>query len=314
MVPSHELAQQVVSVAKDLAHHAKFRCAQASKEHCERIFETPLDILVGTPAQIAWHRDQGQVTMKAIKHLVIDEADTLLEPDFVDRIEPLLSQLELDTAVLVMATVPKRALNKAKRLFPKLQLIVAPGLHSPIPKVRQHFVQTCDKFTALLDILKKLPEAQSALVFCHSIPKAERLFKLLSEHVPSPDHSKNIPLPSLLHGGMTLSGRASILSAFMNKKCSLLVTTDLAARGWDTPPHLRYVIQYDFAGSLAEYLHRAGRVGRCTASPSKDVSSGDVSVRGGRMISLVGSRDRRLAEIVMLATKQRRSFSNLQAL
>ena len=217
MVPSHELAEQVVNVAKDLAHHAKFRCAQASKEHVDRIFGTPLDILVGTPAQIAWHVDQGQVAVKAIRHLVIDEADTLLEPDFVECIEHMLPRLELDTAVLVMATVPRRALTKAKTLFPRMQTIVAPGLHSPIPAVKQHFIRTTDKFASLLGILQKVPEAHSALVSVTLQPRQRDSLP------PSPSTSlhliipRSIPLPSLLHGGMTLAGRASILDAFVDK-------------------------------------------------------------------------------------------------
>ena len=102
-------------------------------------------------------------------------------------------------------------------------------------------------------------------------------------------------LPSLFHGNLPPIQRASIIEKFTTGDINILVCTDLAARGLDTP-WVNHVINFDFPRSLQDYLHRAGRTARAG--------------RGGIVTSFVTAKDRALFEYIELAAKQRRIFSD----
>lgn len=310
VVPSHELVEQVTRVAKRFSHRMKLRCVGAAspkdKLHFDRLLASPIDLLVGTPGQLV--RLDGHLAFTSVRHFVIDEGDTvLMETDFMEAIHKLFPAAQLasmSTAVVAMATVPKMAIDKAKSLFPSIKLLSADGMHRPLANTRHHFIRTANKLESTIDLLRH--SHQHTVIFCHDHRRAERLYDFLST-------VEGINPPSLLHGGMTVSARKSILAAFSQPpsptspsspstassseaSCTTLVCTDLAARGWDTPPHVRRIIQFDFAGSLSEYLHRAGRVGRTGHK------------KGARAISLIGRRDKRLAEVIQMAVRQRHSL------
>jgi len=117
-------------------------------------------------------------------------------------------------------------------------------------------------------------------------------------HTSTPSHSQSQSLsvlPSIFHGNLPPMQRASIIEKFSSGSIRVLVCTDLAARGLDTP-WVNHVINFDFPRSLQDYLHRAGRTARAG--------------RGGAVTSFVTGKDRALYEYVELAAKQRRILSD----
>lgn len=342
-VPSHELAAQVLATAKQLSHVCKMRCVEAwnpqDNLHAQRALSSPIDLVIGTThelLQLILKKDKDKAACKtdALKHLVVDEGDSMLvDDDFRKDLRALVEALPkpLPFVCVMSATVPKVAIEKARALFPSISLIHTPTVHCSVPGIKEKFVWASglDRFQHLISTLGDFfapknkenekclekgkgskddgeraeinddarKDRRSVVVFCHGARKASILYQNLHNHLAQQQHDDNdgnvdFPPPALLHGGLSSKARASILSAFAASSSRLLITTDLASRGWDCPPQCRLLIQYDFAQSPADYLHRIGRVGRMGQLP------------GARCVAYLGSRDRRLSEIVGLAAKK----------
>ena len=284
ILPSHELCQQVFEAAKFLSHHFKLRVRLAAEKYDKA------DLLIGTPHKVM------QVKPKV---LVLDEADTLLgDSEFYGQLRETIAGTKHVT--FVMATLTKMALKRAKKCSGKdLRVLAAPNLHIPKSEAVKHsFIRTQDKLGETLRLLARLRPPYSAIIFCYSAAKARRLHERLGEAFISKQITCS---PSLLHGGLTSTGRASILAAFALGDSQVLVTTDLAARGWNPPSSLRLIIQFDFAGTLGEYLHRVGRLGRCKP---------DGTLTRGNVVSLITKRDAFLAALIRGALCRQQALSH----
>lgn len=313
LVPTHELVLQVFRTAKALSHHCRLRIAWDLRALHRR--GSPADIVVTTPGRLQDALATGELRTSALRHVVVDEADTLLGAEPGDAMhvllaQPLLAQLRSFTAV--SATVPSRLHRSLARLFPtQLHVVTLQGLHAPAPAVRQRFIRIAEpgaaKAQRCLQLLVDDPGAR-VLVFCRSVARATQLHRYLctalagsgapgvpvnTAHVHSQSQPTPPPsvLPGLFHGTLPPVQRDAVWSKFARGHIRTLIATDLAARGLDTP-WVSHVINYDFPRSSLDYLHRIGRTARAG--------------RGGRATSFVAARDRDLAAFIQLAARQRR--------
>jgi ATP-dependent RNA helicase DDX28 len=188
---------------------------------------------------------------------------------------------------------------------------MTPGLHATLPALRQRFLTIHQpgnaKMQETLKFVLEKPTSQ-ILVFCNKLVKAESLHKYLCEKLvdstttstttTTSATTENLSvqtLPAIFHGNLPPVQRASIIEKFASGAIRVLICTDLAARGLDTP-WVNHVINFDFPRSLQDYLHRAGRTARAG--------------RGGAVTSFVTGKDRALYEYIELAAKQRRILSD----
>lgn len=235
------------------------------------------------------------VKMTALKRIVVDEADTLFSAEFATEVKQILALgSPKDLRVLATSATITRQLQKTLTgLFPEIKIHMTAGLHAALPALRQRFLTIHQpgnaKMKEALRIISEEPNSR-IIVFCNKLVKAESLHQFLCDSL-----SDAPVLPALFHGNLPPIQRASIISKFASGDIRVLVCTDLAARGLDTP-WVNHVINFDFPRSLQDYLHRAGRTARAG--------------RGGAVTSFVTGKDRKLFEYIELAAKQRRILSD----
>ncbi|KAF6266680.1 P-loop containing nucleoside triphosphate hydrolase protein [Scenedesmus sp. NREL 46B-D3] len=295
--PTKELTEQIASVAKSLCHHAKFRavCCNANtgmSAQAQRM-AGPVDMLVATPQRLLQHQEAGNVALGDVQWLVIDEADTMFDQGFGEDVTKLLGMLRNKQppvqVVLVSATMTKAVKRLADAQLPNLLRLEASGFHRPTAGARQEFrvlPPGGDKLQMLLELLQAdVAKRRKVLVFCGSLDSCRAV-----------EHScADRDLPTVCyHGDMPLAARKESMALFAGSALvpdadapSIMVATDLAARGLDFPGSIDHVINFDFPGNAIDYLHRSGRTARAGAK--------------GLVTSLVGPRDRRLATAIQYA-------------
>ena len=208
-----------------------------------------------------------------------------------------------DLRVLATSATITRQLQKTLTgLFPDTKIHMTAGLHAALPALRQRFITIHQpgnaKMKEALRIIVEEPNSR-IILFCNKLVKAETLHGFLCDSlVESKEATTTVTpsvLPALFHGNLPPIQRASIISKFASGDIRVLVCTDLAARGLDTP-WVNHVVNFDFPRSIQDYLHRAGRTARAG--------------RGGAVTSFVTGKDRKLFEYIELAAKQRRILSD----
>uniref|UniRef100_A0A8C3S3K8 DEAD-box helicase 28 n=1 Tax=Chelydra serpentina TaxID=8475 RepID=A0A8C3S3K8_CHESE len=229
------------------------------------------DLLVSTPGALCKALRKRMVRLERLCCLVLDEADTLLDPTFLDLVEEVLMQAPIaqspkeladqwDTKtqlVVVGATFPQglgQLLSKVTNLG-RFTTLTSQNLHHLLPHVQQKFIRIkgSDKASELLQLIKDQgPASGAVLVFCNNASTVNWLGYILDDH-----KIKHLRL----QGQMPAAMRAGIFTTFQKGQRDVLICTDLASRGLDTS-HVELVVNYDFPSTLQDYLHRVGRVGR----------------------------------------------------
>ena len=257
VVPSRELAMQITQVAKKMGTGLKITaCYGGHKREIEEndLVEPPA-IIVGTPGRLGDHFRRGNITVETIRFLVLDEFDKSLELGFQDEMQFILGSLpHIKTKILTSATdsveVPAFVGLKDPQ---KLDYLSGESASTALD-VRV-VSSDRDKLETLFKLICALGNRLS-IVFCNHREAVERISNYLSE--------KGIT-NEFYHGGMEQYERDSALSKFRNGTTSLLITTDLAARGLDIP-HIRYILHYHLPLNEESFTHRNGRTARMYAS------------------------------------------------
>jgi len=245
----------------------------------------PVDVVVATPGRVIDHLRRKSLRLDAVKSVVLDEADEMLDMGFADELDEILKALpaERQTA-LFSATLPPRIAKLAEtHLTNPVRVRIQPKATSPgsLPKIRQtaYMVPRSMKELALARVLE-VEAPHSAILFCRTRLEVDRLSELLARH----GHAV-----AALHGGLTQEQRDRVLQRFKGEKVQMLIATDVAARGLDVE-HLSHVVNYDLPTSPEPYVHRIGRTGRAG--------------REGVAISLFEPRELRLLRNIERVTGQ----------
>lgn len=261
LVPTRELAMQV---AEAIHGYGRILGASVLPIYGGQSFEPQLrrlkrgvDVVVATPGRAHDHLRRGSLKLDGVTALVLDEADEMLDLGFADDLEALLGQTPKGRqTMLFSATLPERVMQIARRhLTDPLEVRVGRErvAAGALPRVRQtaFLVDRAHKAAALARVLD-LEAPTAALVFCRTRSDVDELTAKLGARGYRPE---------AIHGGMSQEQRDRVMKLFRANNTSLLIATDVAARGLDID-HLSHVINYELPGTAESYVHRIGRVGR----------------------------------------------------
>ncbi len=261
LAPTRELAAQIgASFAKygrgsGLRHHVIF--GGVGKMPQKTALKNGLDILVATPGRLLDLMGEGFVDLSRVCHLVLDEADRMLDMGFLPDINRIMDKLPKDRQTLMFsATFPDSIARLTGRMLRDPQRISVGAIEKPVDTVRQTLypVRQEHKTRLILEILSNEDPA-ATLVFLRTKIRTETLGHVLKK--------KGFKVAQL-HGDRSQSQRQQALDGFRKGKYDILVATDVAARGLDIEG-VTHVFNYDIPLNPEDYIHRIGRTARAKA-------------------------------------------------
>ena len=258
LVPTRELALQAAEEL--LSYNREKRLSitaiyggAAMSEQLRRLAKG-IDIVVGTPGRVLDHIRRGTMKLENVRYLVLDEADEMLNMGFREDMELILGQIpgEHQTA-LFSATMPKPILEITDRFQKDAKIVKVAAKELTIPLVSQKFyrVKNQDKDAACVRLLEYY-QPKLTLIFCNTKKKVDELADLLKQQGFQAEG---------LHGDLSQAQRDVAMNRFRNGGASILIATDVAARGIDVDD-VEAVINYDIPQDIEYYVHRIGRTGR----------------------------------------------------
>jgi ATP-dependent RNA helicase DeaD len=290
LVPTRELAMQVAEAVhkygKSMGVCALPVYGGASMENQLRMLKRGVDVVVATPGRALDHIRRKTLRLDAVKVVVLDEADEMLDMGFAEDLEAILeaTPAERQTA-LFSATLPPRIAEIARKhlrdpITVKIDREVVPA--GSAPRVRQvaYIVGRAHKIATLGRVLD-VESPTSAIVFCRTRTEVDELAESLNGRGYRAE---------ALHGGLSQEQRERVMKRFRANTSDLLIATDVAARGLDVQ-HVSHVVNYDVPSAAEAYVHRIGRTGRAG--------------REGVAITLAEPREHRLLRNIEYQTKQK---------
>ena len=258
LCPTRELADQVTQEIRRLARFADnikiiTLCGGSTMRPQMASLEHGAHIVVGTPGRILDHLQRGSLKLDALNTLVLDEADRMLDMGFYDDIAFVAKQCPLERQTMMFsATYPEGITRLASRFLHNPHEVKLLDKHETT-KIRQRFyeVNNEDRLQAV-GILLKHYRPVSTLAFCNTKQQCRDLLQVLHEQG---FHALT------LNGDLEQRERDQVLIQFANRSCSVLVATDVAARGLDIA-QLEAVINVDVTPDPEIHTHRIGRTGR----------------------------------------------------
>ncbi len=258
LAPTRELANQIADSLRPLTAGSKLRIATVvgGQSIGKQIgfLSHGTDILVATPGRLIDLMDRGAVNLGSVRHLVLDEADQMLDLGFIHALRKIAPRLGTPRqTMLFSATMPKQMeeLSRAYLTDPKRVQVARPGKAADKVTQSVHFLTKQEKPAKLREILSQ-DRAALTLVFARTKHGAEKLMKGL---VADGFNAASI------HGNKNQNQRDRAIKAFRSGKINVLVATDVAARGIDIPG-VAYVVNYELPDVPDNYVHRIGRTAR----------------------------------------------------
>ena len=258
LCPTRELADQVTQEIRRLARSEDnikilTLCGGTTMRPQRASLEHGAHIVVGTPGRIMDHLERGSLTLDALNTLVLDEADRMLDMGFYDDIAFVAKQCPAGRQTLLFsATYPEGIERLARQFLRNPQEVKLPEQHDG-SKIRQRFYEIKhDERLQAVAVLLKHYRPVSTLAFCNTKAQCRELLDVLQAQG---FHALT------LNGDLEQRERDQVLIQFANRSCSVLVATDVAARGLDIA-QLEAVINVDVTPDPEIYIHRIGRTGR----------------------------------------------------
>ncbi|QEI05524.1 ATP-dependent RNA helicase DbpA [Pigmentiphaga aceris] len=210
-------------------------------------------VIVGTPGRIFDHLDRGSLELHELRTLVLDEADRMVDMGFIDQISQIVALCPPRRQTLLFsATFPDDIKKISGRLMRNAEEIKVESIHQSA-QIEQYFyeIDEDERTEAVVKLLKHF-RPESAIAFCNTKAQCRELVDDLVRQGFS---------ALALHGDLEQRDRDDVLVMFANRSCSILVATDVAARGLDIP-NLDAVINVEVTRDKEIYVHRIGRTGR----------------------------------------------------
>ena len=258
LAPTRELVNQIAESLRMFTRETPLKIATVvggqSINRQIGVLARGIDILVATPGRLMDLMDRGAIQLHTVQHLVLDEADQMLDLGFIHALRKIAPKLGSPRqTMLFSATMPKQMeeLSRAYLTNPRRVQVAPPG--KAADKVSQSlvFVEKNAKNAKLREILRRDPKAL-VLVFGRTKHGCEKLMKGLV------DDGFNA---ASIHGNKSQGQRDRAIKAFRDGTIRILVATDVAARGIDIPG-VNYVINYELPDTPDNYIHRIGRTAR----------------------------------------------------
>jgi len=260
MAPTRELAMQISDEIKKFGKHTGIRTATVYGGQGMGIqldaLHRGVEIVVATPGRLIDHLKRGSIELRDISHIVLDEADTMLDMGFVDDISFILDLAPEDRVMsLFSATMPTEILRLSEEYLnnPKQFLLDADDLSGEGIDQSYLVIKDRDKFKYLIDFVK--PIKGQIIVFCSTKYRTRDVAKFL--------HQEKYNAVAI-EGDMSQHRREQSMGKFRSGKADILVATDVASRGIDVP-RVELVVNYDVPNQEMAYFHRIGRTARAGA-------------------------------------------------
>ncbi|MBC8515664.1 MAG: DEAD/DEAH box helicase [Nitrosopumilus sp.] len=260
MAPTRELAMQISDEIKKFGKHTGIRIATVYGGQGMGIqldaLHRGVEIVVATPGRLIDHLKRGSIELRDISHIVLDEADTMLDMGFVDDISFILDLAPEERIMsLFSATMPTEILRLSEEYLknPKQFLLDADDLSGEGIDQSYLVIKDRDKFKYLIDFIK--PIKGQIIVFCSTKYRTRDVAKFL--------HQEKYNAVAI-EGDMSQHRREQSMGKFRSGKADILVATDVASRGIDVP-RVELVINYDVPNQEMAYFHRIGRTARAGA-------------------------------------------------
>jgi len=258
LAPTRELVNQIADQLRVFTNSTPIKVATVvggqSIGRQISVLSRGTDILVATPGRLMDLMDRRAIDLSTVKHLVLDEADQMLDLGFIHALRKIAPALGTPRqTMLFSATMPKQMeeLSRAYLTDPKRVQVSPPGKAADKVTQSVHFLPKPAKGAKLREILLRDPEAL-VLVFGRTKHGCEKLMKSL---VADGFNASSI------HGNKSQGQRDRAIKAFRDGTIKILVATDVAARGIDIPG-VGYVINYELPDTPDNYVHRIGRTAR----------------------------------------------------
>jgi ATP-dependent RNA helicase RhlE len=258
VTPTRELAAQILKEFEEIAVHTPLTGAavfggvgMGPQEHA---FRTGVDLIVATPGRLLDHLKSSYAKLDKIEHLVLDEADRMLDMGFLPDIKRLLKYVPAKRQTLFFsATMPGPILALTKEMLHNPAMINLERKQAPASGITQAIYPVAQELkSALLVALLEGGTMKEALVFTRTKHRANRLWEFLGK--------KGVNA-ARIHGNRSQAQRTDALDGFKAGRYRVLVATDIAARGIDVEA-LGHVVNFDVPAMPEDYIHRVGRTAR----------------------------------------------------
>ena len=260
--PTRELASQVETAIRDYARFTDHQVAviYGGVGYGKQVeaLKSGVDIIVATPGRLLDHMQQGAAKLKGITHVVLDEADRMLDMGFLPDVKRILEKCPKDrVTALFSATVPPEIETLISWAMRDPDTIEIGMRRSPADTIKHVIYPVAEKQKneLLFELLQRV-NYDSVIIFCRTKHGADRIGAELKRQ----NHAV-----AILHSNRTQSDREKSLRGFRDGKYEVLVATDIASRGLDIT-NVSHVVNYDVPQHPEDYVHRIGRTGRAEAT------------------------------------------------
>jgi ATP-dependent RNA helicase DeaD len=258
LAPTRELTQQIVGEVQKLAAGREVAvCGTFGGEPIERQIRAlvrGVDIVVGTPGRVLDHMERRTLYLGDIVHVVLDEADRMLDIGFRPDIERILRKLPTPRQTLLLSATINADVRKLAHRYMYEPVEVNLSQDTPsVESIQQFYVSVNgDKKFDLLLLLLRRDRPRQCIVFTRTKRGADRLADRLHRVISG---------VSAIHGDLPQSTRDRVMRGFRDRQISVLVATDVVGRGIDVEG-ISHVINFDIPDDPENYVHRIGRTGR----------------------------------------------------
>ncbi len=276
--PTRELAAQVEENFERYGVNHKLTVALliggVSFEEQDKKITRGADVLIATPGRLLDHFERGRLLLTGVEIVVIDEADRMLDMGFIPDIERIIKLIPFTRQTLLFsATMPPEISSLADQFLQNPVRVEVSRPSSVVETVNQRIIRAGgkphEKRAALRDQIDTAENLTNAIIFCNRKRDVATLARSLLRHGYS---------AGALHGDMDQHARLKMLDGFRDNEISLLVASDVAARGLDIPT-VSHVFNFDVPSHAEDYVHRIGRTGRAG--------------RSGEAVTIATSQDRK---------------------
>jgi superfamily II DNA/RNA helicase len=260
IVPTRELAKQIDQQIQGFSYFIPVTSMtiyggdSTDWEQQKRALKGGVDIIVATPGKFISHLNMGYVQLDKLKHLILDEADRMLDMGFIDDIMKIIGQLPRERQTLMFsATMPSKIKKLAEQIMKQPEEITL-ALSKPAEGVLQgaYLVHSQQKIRLINNLITDKPDYASILIFSSTKKNVMEIVRSLkSNGFDVAGISSDFDQPQ----------REEVLAKFRAKRIRILVATDVLSRGIDIKD-INLVINYDVPGNAEDYVHRVGRTAR----------------------------------------------------
>lgn len=259
IVPTHELADQIFTVIKELSSYSNIKTikliGKTSINSSIQDLQSNPHVIVGTPGRILDMISRKFLYTDKIKMLVFDEADEILSYGFKDTIYSIVQTIPRDSQIcLFSATLPKDVLELTNKFMNEPEMILVKKEQLTLEGIKQFFVNVKHsdwKYDVIADLYDIINVGQCIIYINNKSKILEINERLLKDNFPV----------SYITGDRTADERKKIMNDFRSGQIRILLSTDLLSRGIDVQ-QLSLVINYDLPKEKETYIHRIGRSGR----------------------------------------------------